>query len=119
MKQGELIKREGEGEEGRLNGVTTAAERRKETDKAAREREGGDKTKDGHAHLTWIARIALRQSVSQIDDLAAMVTVLQGTHVHTVPPAELPEPRGRLFGFAMRVQDDAHPQGACTDTTRD
>lgn len=74
------------------------------------------KQRKGRAPLTWIARRPLGQSVGQIDQLAAMVTVLQGTHVHAVPPAELPEPRRLLLRLTVRVQDDAHPQGACTHT---
>ncbi|TNN68162.1 hypothetical protein EYF80_021645 [Liparis tanakae] len=40
----------------------------------------------------------LGQSVGQIGQLAAMVTVLQGTDVHAVPPAKLSEPETLLLG---------------------
>lgn len=67
-------------------------------------------------HLTWVARGALRQSVGQIDQLADMVTVLQGADVHAVPPAKLPEPESLLLRFRVGVQHDAHPQGPYGDT---
>jgi len=67
-------------------------------------------------HLTRVSVEALGQSVSQIGQLAAMVTVLQGADVHAVPPAKLSEPETLLLGFIVGVQHDAHPQGSCTHT---
>lgn len=57
------------------------------------------------------------QSVGQIGQLAAMVTVLQGADVHAVPPAKLSKPETLLLGLVVGVQHDAHPQGSCRDTT--
>lgn len=62
-------------------------------------------------HLTWVARGALGQSVSQIGQLADMVTVLQGADVHAVPPAKLSKPETLLLLFRVGVQHNAHPQG--------
>lgn len=89
-------------------------------------REGGGRREDltvntrggGGCHLTWVSRRTLGQSVGQIGQLAAMVTVLQGADVHAAPPAELPEPEAFLLGFVVRIQHDAHPQGACRDMHR-
>lgn len=58
------------------------------------------------------------QSVGQIGQLAAMVTVLQGADVHAVPPAKLSKPETLLLGLVVGVQHDAHPQGSCRDTTQ-
>lgn len=69
--------------------------------------------------LTWVASRALGESVGQVGQLAHMVSVLQGTHVHVVPPAKLTEPEALLLGFGVRVQHDAHPQGSCRDTRPD
>lgn len=66
--------------------------------------------------LTWVASGALGESVGQVGQLAHMVTVLQGTHVHVVPPAKLTEPEALLLGFGVGVQHDAHPQRPCRDT---
>lgn len=76
-------------------------------------------SRNSGCHLTWVARRAMRQSVGQIGQLVAVVTVLQGTHVHAVPPAELPQPAALLLGFAVRIQHDAHPQSSCNDDNRD
>lgn len=70
-------------------------------------------------HLTWVASRALGESVGQVGQLAHMVTVLQGTHVHVVPPAKLTEPEALLLEFGVGVQHNAHPQGACRDTRPD
>lgn len=67
-------------------------------------------------HLTWVAGRALGQSVGQIGQLAAMVTILQGADVHAVPPAKLLKPETLLLGFTVGVQHNAHPQSPCTET---
>lgn len=62
-----------------------------------------------HTH-TLVGVGTLRQSVGQIGKLVAMVTILPGANVHTVPLLELPEPRGLLLGLTVRIQHDTHPQ---------
>lgn len=62
-------------------------------------------------YLTWVAGRALGQNVGQVGQLAAMVTILQGTDVHTVPPAKLSKPKRLLLRLTVRVQHNAHPQG--------
>ena len=59
--------------------------------------------------LTWVSWWILWQSIGQIGQLADMVTILQGAHVHVVPLVKLTEPERLLLRFRVRVQYDAHP----------
>lgn len=65
--------------------------------------------------LTWVAGGALGERVGQVGQLAHVVAVLQGAHVHVVPAAQLAEPRAPLLAFGVGVEHDAHPQGAWRD----
>lgn len=69
----------------------------------------------GGCGLTWVASGALGERVGQVGQLAHVVAVLQGAHVHVVPAAELAEPRAPLLAFGVGVEHDAHPQGAWRD----
>lgn len=59
--------------------------------------------------LTWVPWWILWQSIGQIGQLADMVTILQGAHIHVAPLVKLMEPERLLLRFRVRVQYDAHP----------
>lgn len=63
--------------------------------------------------LTWVTSGAMGERVGQVGQLARVIAILQGAHVHVVPPAELAEPRAPLFTFGVGIEYDAHPQGTC------
>lgn len=59
-----------------------------------------------------LGKVALRESIGDVWELAPVVAIFQRAHVHVAPLLQLLEPTALLFALTVGVQHHTHPQ--CT-----